>query len=64
MSTSVELVTISALLAVVNGAAIANIQMMSKEREWIVPFQISHLTILPWNVLNRLMNNLFIVLLV
>lgn len=43
--------------------AITNIQMMSKEREPVSPFQTSHLTVLPWNVLNSLINNWFIVLL-
>jgi len=46
------------------GVAITNIQMLSKERERRMPFPISHLTVVPpWNVLNSLMNNLFIVLL-
>lgn len=46
------------LLALVNGVAVTNIQTMSKERERIIPFQISHLTAPPRSVLN----NLFIIL--
>lgn len=62
---SMELVVhISPLLARVNGVAVTNIQTMSKEREWIIPFQISHLTVPTWSLLINLINNLFIVLLV
>lgn len=51
-------------LALVNGVAVTNMQTMSKEREWITPFQISHLTAPTCSLLINLINNLLIVLLV
>lgn len=53
----------SQLLAVVSGLAVGNIQMMSEKRERKIPFQISHLTVPPCNVLSSLTNNLPVVLL-
>lgn len=63
--TSMELVVDnkSRLLAVVNGLAVGNIQMMSEKGEWKIPFQISHLTVPPCNIFSSLTNNLPVVLL-